>query len=129
MLLRSLFMLCALFSQTGCVYALLGVKHDYDVSSKLVAGMTRTEALAAISDGGSITLGPEIPRPDSGNWADAIKSDEVLAKLLLKQAREQRQVVVVVPISRHWGFMGYGVFHFFLDEKDELVGHHLFHVN
>jgi len=128
-LLRYSALLFALVAQTGCVYWALGVKHNRAVAGNLSIGMSRAEALATVSDGGSIAVRPEMPRPDSGHWADSIESDAVLAMLLLSEERQRRPIVVVLPVSRTWGFMGLGVFHLFFDEGDHLVGYHLLHIN
>jgi hypothetical protein len=85
--------------------------------------------MAPISDGGSIAVQSEIPKPASGNRADSMVSDQVLAKLLLSEARERRHVIVVLPVSRSWGFVGHAEFHLFLDANDRLVGYYLLHVN
>ena len=116
-------------TQAGCLYSLLGFKHNYAVAERLEPGMTRDEALSTVADGGQISVEEEISRPTSGEWADVVEDDGTLARLLLAQARERREVASILTVYRIWGFFGFGEFYLFLDSGDELVGFRLIHIN
>ena len=116
-------------TQAGCLYEALGFKHNYAVAENLEPRMTRDEALATIADGGQISVEEEISRPASGEWADAVEDDGTLARLLLTQARERREVASILTVYRIWGFFGFGEFYLFFDSGDELVGFRLLHIN
>lgn len=127
----ALFAMIVLLSiaQTGCLYSALGVRHNFDVAEDLVPGLTREAALAAIADGGSISIEAELTRSERQTWADVFEADGILGELLLAQARQRREVDRVLQVYRVWGFMGFGEFHLFLDDRDTLVGYDLIHVN
>ena len=115
-------------SQSGCLYAVLGVEHNYTVAERLDPGLSYQQAIDILSDGGTATVDREIGLPESGDWTKLL-DQHVIAELVAAAARVGKPVANVVIVKRFWGFGGYGEFYLFLDSHTALVGHHLLHIN
>lgn len=112
----------------GCLYAALGAEPTADAAARLRVGLPLSECLAALARGGTITTEPEMPIAEEPDRTRQLAT-EVLTGLQRAEATTGRRASFAVVVNRHWGFAGFGVVHLFVDDRRELVGHHMQHIN
>jgi hypothetical protein len=117
----------AAFCLSGCLYSALGAEHNLTAVARLHVGMPLAQCLAELASGGSISIEREVPLVEVGRREQL--PEPVAATLEHAEATTGRRVACAVVVDRQWGFAGFGVVHLFLDDRRELVGHHLQHIN
>lgn len=112
----------------GC-YALMGAEHNDAAARDLEPGMSLSECLEELADGGRVEVQWALPIDTPEERESVIEGEDVSAALADAESTVGRHAVRALYVVRWWGFMGFGEVHLFLDAQDDLVGYHLFHVN
>lgn len=120
--------MASLLTTNSCAYSALGYESHFDVAADLVAGMSEQQCLATLTRGSRGLSTEERPLILAAD-REAILGARSLVALQQAEAHEHRLAVRVVVARRVWGFMGFGVFDLFLDERGDLVGFYVDHYN
>jgi hypothetical protein len=120
--------LVCLLAASSC-YAALGVEHNFVVADELRQGMSHDECLDVLSHGGSVSIQRDLQLEPARDRAAALANPAAFATLERSERESGHSITRAVVINRHWGFAGFGVFYLLLDQRGQLVGYHLEHVN
>lgn len=113
----------------GCLYSAMGAEHNIPAAERLKPGMTLEACIAELAAGATVELEWTRPLDTELERKTALESDELRASLTHAEEQTGKHATEGVLLNRQWGFMGFGEFHLFLDESEELVGYHLLHIN
>lgn len=121
-------MLACLLAASSC-YAVLGAEHNFAVADDLRPGMSRDECLDVLARGGPVSIQRDVPLDPAGDRAAALDNPTAFAALERIERESGLTITRAVVVHRHWGFTGFGAFYLLLDERGQLAGYHLDHLN
>ena len=136
--MKQIVAILVLASLCGCVGVtggrISGRKHGFDVSKKIIPGMTFQEVQAILADGGAPYPAEAFVLNAGGVFAPADPDQKGRVDMALREMKklseaDQNRVTKIVTQSRGWGFFGFDDFYLYFDEKETLVGHAMLHFN